>query len=273
MLKEELEAKVKRGRVVRDLLLEAGLRPDFVRTNRAFSSQWAWDDGSTVVATVWLHEMTESQGVLTAEYKDPNGDSSLSGQRLTRARDRFKTLSASIGSPLKALVQRLNPDWQTDPTAPKARERHLDDVPWFAVPLEGRVRLQRGFPPPIELEVDRSDTLPEPSQARDIPAPSYSERENRPEQPVFRLRVASKTGNRCALTGAPLEVCDGAHFAWADWRVDNEAHHGVLLRADLHAALDKGLIEIDQTGNVSVGLYLQSFSEEYRRIHRKRVPI
>lgn len=58
-MKEMLEAQVKTGLRVNDLLREAGMRVDFVQDNRAFQSRWAWNDGTTVVATVWLHEMSD----------------------------------------------------------------------------------------------------------------------------------------------------------------------------------------------------------------------
>ena len=104
-------------------------------------------------------------------------------------------------------------------------------------------------------------------------APSWSLRETRPDQSLFRQRVAAKTGNRCALTGSPPEVCDAAHFSWADWHTDNEAHHGILLRRDLHAALDCGLIEIQKSGRIVVSEYLATASDEYRNLHDREVPI
>lgn len=110
----------------------------------------------------------------------------------------------------------------------------------------------------------------EPMQPR---SPSWSLRETRPDQALFRQRVAAKTGNRCALTGAPPEVCDAAHFAWTNWRKDNQSHHGVLLRRDLDAALDCGLIEISQAGRVIVSEYLARTSDEYRDMHDREVPI
>jgi hypothetical protein len=40
-MKEMLEAQVKTGLRVNDLLREAGMRVDFVQDNRAFQSRWA----------------------------------------------------------------------------------------------------------------------------------------------------------------------------------------------------------------------------------------
>jgi hypothetical protein len=69
-------------------------------------------------------------------------------------------------------------------------------------------------------------------------------------------------------------VCEAAHFPWADWRTENEGHHGVLLRCDLHAALDANLISIDrQSRQVVVSQYLADASAEYRALHGCKVPI
>jgi hypothetical protein len=142
----------------------------------------------------------------------------------------------------------------------------VDPEPWFAMVEGDTVLLQRGsLPGRRDFSVDGK---PMPSRE-----PSMALRETRPDQIRFRQRVAAKTGNRCALTGAPPEVCDAAHFRWADWHTENEAHHGVLLRRDLHAALDCCLIEIETTGRVVVSEYLASGSEEYRAFHGRVVPI
>lgn len=61
-------------------------------------------------------------------------------------------------------------------------------------------------------------------------------------QQAFRLRVGSRCGWRCMVTGTAVrEVLDAAHQPGKDWRTDNEAEDGVLLRADLHRLLDRRL--------------------------------
>ena len=103
--------------------------------------------------------------------------------------------------------------------------------------------------------------------------PTFVLRETRPEQIAFRSRVSAKCEGRCALTRAPPEVCDAAHFSWADWRQDDEARHGVLLRRDLHAALDCGLLDIDLSGLVRVSTRLAEHCPEYASLHGQRVPV
>lgn len=72
-----------------------------------------------------------------------------------------------------------------------------------------------------------------------------AELEIRLRQSVFRRRVGEKFGWRCAVTGTNIrEILDAAHLIGRDWRINNEADDGVLIRADLHRMLDKGLAEI-----------------------------
>jgi hypothetical protein len=72
-----------------------------------------------------------------------------------------------------------------------------------------------------------------------------AEVERRLKQQVFRVRVGERYGWRCAVTGTAVrDVLDAAHLPGRDWRVANQASDGVLLRADLHRLLDRGVAEI-----------------------------
>lgn len=72
-----------------------------------------------------------------------------------------------------------------------------------------------------------------------------AEVERRLKQQSFRVRVGERFGWRCAVTGTAVrDVLDAAHLPGRDWRVVNEASDGVLLRADLHRLLDRGIAEI-----------------------------
>ena len=77
-MKEMLQAQVKAGLRVNDLLREAGMRVDFVQDNRAFQSRWAWNDGTTGVATVWLHEILDVGTTLRAHRKQNRNVSGVS---------------------------------------------------------------------------------------------------------------------------------------------------------------------------------------------------
>lgn len=72
-----------------------------------------------------------------------------------------------------------------------------------------------------------------------------AEQEVRMRQQAFRLRVGTRCGWRCVVTGTAVkEVLDAAHLPGKDWRRDNQAEDGVLLRADLHRLLDRRLAEL-----------------------------
>lgn len=69
----------------------------------------------------------------------------------------------------------------------------------------------------------------------------------RPEQAAFRRALFERFEGRCALTGCAIaELLDAAHLPGRDWTLGhNTADDGILLRADLHRALDTGLIRLD----------------------------
>jgi hypothetical protein len=101
-----------------------------------------------------------------------------------------------------------------------------------------------------ELEVPL-EQLANPSQASEAPAPSLAakkitaEVELRMRQQIFRLRVGEHYGWKCPVSGATIRaVLDAAHLPGRDWRLHNGAGDGVLLRADLHRLLDRGLASI-----------------------------
>ena len=256
---------MKRGATVASLLAEAGMDPGQLRVGRAFASNWAWDDGRQAFATVWLHDILHPEGVPKWSITNPASRMDLHGMRKKRAQEIFDILVGRSGQAVRViLVERKDPG--SDTSSGLAKARGLDPEPWFASFEGDTVLLQRGsLPGRRNVSIEGKPMEPR--------APSWSLRETRPDQSLFRQRVAAKTGNRCALTGAPPEVCDAAHFSWANWRTDNEAHHGLLLRRDLHAALDYGLIEIEQSGRTVVSEYLATTSDEYRELHDREVPV
>lgn len=262
---DRFRSLMKRGATVAPLLAQAGMDPSYLRAGRTFASNWAWDDGKQAFATVWLHDILDPDGVPKWSITDPASRTDLEGKRKRRAQEIFDILVRRAGQPVRVvLVEKKDPGSDTRSGSSKARG--LDPQPWFALVEDDTVLLQRGsLPGRRDVSVEG-----EPMQPR---SPSWSLRETRPDQALFRQRVAAKTGNRCALTGAPPEVCDAAHFAWTNWRKDNQSHHGVLLRRDLHAALDCGLIEISQAGRVIVSEYLARTSDEYRGLHDREVPV
>lgn len=263
---DQFRKLLKRGATVAPLLEAAGMDPSkIVKSDRTFASNWAWDDGRQAFATVWLEDILDPGGVAKWSITDPRLRSDLEGQRKSRAQDIFDILHRYAGQAVRVILIERKEEG-ADTSSGVAKARGVDPIPWFAAIEGDSILLQRGSLP------GRRDRDVE---GRFLPPrhPSFALRETRPEQGNFRLRVGGKSGNRCALTGAPSEVCDAAHFPWCDWRTDNDACHGALLRRDLHAALDRDLISIDQAGRVVVSEYLASSSEEYKALHGRQVPV
>ncbi|WP_175969913.1 HNH endonuclease [Burkholderia sp. BCC0322] len=67
------------------------------------------------------------------------------------------------------------------------------------------------------------------------------------EQPAFRRAVIAHHDGKCVVTECAVEaLLDAAHLPGRDWRLGhNKATDGIPLRADLHRALDRGLIELN----------------------------
>lgn len=73
----------------------------------------------------------------------------------------------------------------------------------------------------------------------------WAQLERRMKQEVFRFRVGERCDWTCAVSGNQVrEVLDAAHLPGRDWRFNNEAEDGILLRVDLHRLLDRGLAEL-----------------------------
>jgi hypothetical protein len=68
------------------------------------------------------------------------------------------------------------------------------------------------------------------------------------EQPAFRRAVLAHYGGKCVITGCATEaLLDAAHLPGRDWRFGhNKATDGIALRVDLHRALDRELIELNE---------------------------
>ncbi len=255
---------LKSGTNISRLLAASGVRPDYIKEDRAFRSKWAWDDGTTPVCTLWREDMENLDETPRVVIPDPSPRTDLVKQRKTSARERYELAVKYAGQPITVIVQTKRED-ETGPQG-VTQKRGVDPVPWFPSMQGSDAIVQRGSPYlPAMVSVDGK---PMPTRT-----PAFALRETRPAQARFRMAVSAKSGGLCALTGAPGEVCDAAHFPWVNWRTDNLASHGALLRRDLHAALDCGLIDIDKKGRVIVSEYLGAASVEYRALHGRRVPV
>lgn len=100
----------------------------------------------------------------------------------------------------------------------------------------------RGLPRPVDVawwlrrqgaDIDTPATEPEPGA-----------RVPRPRQQAFRQALLDAYGGRCALSACDVAAAlEAAHVA--DWRSENDAGAGILLRADLHRLFERGLLAFD----------------------------
>ncbi|HWO83938.1 MAG TPA: HNH endonuclease [Solirubrobacterales bacterium] len=101
----------------------------------------------------------------------------------------------------------------------------------------------------------KEDSLPEASQpAKDSwQPPERDEREKvkanvvrRRGQAAFRRKVIAAYKGRCAVTGADvLPALDAAHISPYSGPASDHIENGLLLRTDIHALFDLGLLAID----------------------------
>jgi hypothetical protein len=83
-------------------------------------------------------------------------------------------------------------------------------------------------------------------------AAKFASVEVRPDQAAFRRLVYEKFDGVCALSGCEVrQALDAAHYKGRDWRKGhNGAEDGFLVRKDLHALYDAGLLRITADGVV-----------------------
>jgi hypothetical protein len=78
--------------------------------------------------------------------------------------------------------------------------------------------------------------------------------EARPDQAAFRRRVFAACSGRYVISGCDvLPALDAAHKKDRNWRAGhNSASDGYVMRKDLHALYDAGLLRIEPDGTVAV---------------------
>ena len=78
--------------------------------------------------------------------------------------------------------------------------------------------------------------------------------EIRPMQAAFRQAVFAACKGRCVISGCAVpEALEAAHLVGKDWRRGhNRSSDGLLLRRDLHALYDSGLLRITAVGRIEL---------------------
>ena len=110
----------------------------------------------------------------------------------------------------------------------------------------------------------------EPMSKIEVKAARFVSVEARPDQAAFRREVFLAHKGMCAISGCDVVAAlDAAHKQGRDWRKGhNGAEDGYLLRKDLHALYDHGLLRISADGSVDVDA---SIASHYGDLNGKRV--
>lgn len=103
-----------------------------------------------------------------------------------------------------------------------------------------------------------------PTESLAARAARFAQRETRPDQAAFRLRVFLEHKGACVVTGCKIEAAlDAAHRVGRDWRLgQNQGADGLLLRKDIHALYDAKLLTIADDGTVTLQPQVE---QHYRR--------
>lgn len=108
------------------------------------------------------------------------------------------------------------------------------------------------------LEAIAADPIAAPAAVEDAEferrVARFTKVQVRTEQATFREAVFRAFGGKCAVSGCDVpEALEAAHRTGRDWRQGhNSAMDGILLRRDLHALYDAGLLRIGASGLVEL---------------------
>lgn len=97
----------------------------------------------------------------------------------------------------------------------------------------------------------------------------------RMRQQDFRIAVMDAYDGKCAVTGSGvLEILEAAHIKAYSLSLDHSPSNGILLRKDIHALFDAGLLSFSQSGEVIISAdFLSRYPDESEVIslHGKQI--
>jgi hypothetical protein len=93
-----------------------------------------------------------------------------------------------------------------------------------------------------------------PDASLEVRSARFVSVEARPDQAAFRRRVFAACAGRCVISGCDVVAAlDAAHKKGRSWRAGhNNASDGYIMRKDLHALYDAGLLTIKEDGSVTI---------------------
>lgn len=207
----------------------------------------------------WLIEACEAQGTVT--YSDVMNRFGLSFYPLRNAMSRLGHDCKNADEPIiTALIvdketgrcsQGLFDEFNVDDDA---LERQRCYALWG--------KTDRDSNSPV-ISTDAGAAAEEPGSLEERVA-RFAAVEVRTEQRAFREAVFRACDGRCVVSGCDVpEALEAAHLLGRDWRQGhNGASDGMLLRRDLHALYDRGMLHISESGLIELAPGLTSYYAE-----------
>lgn len=215
----------------------------------------------------WLISVARRRGTVSyAEARAPFGLRSLEHQN---AMDRIGHQCVDFGEPILTslivdeVTRRCSEGFTREFRRDDAQER--EDCYAFWAPLDGTTDApERGNKATHQSISERG-----PDETLQARAARFAQTAVRPDQAAFRRRVFLEHRGACVVTGCTIpEALDAAHREGRDWRLGhNSGADGLLLRKDVHALYDAGLVRIDVTGTVT---FDPRAAAHYRMYERRR---
>jgi hypothetical protein len=116
---------------------------------------------------------------------------------------------------------------------------------------------------------EREPESPPQTSGADERVAKFVSVEARPDQAAFRRRVFEACGGCCVISGCDVvTTLDAAHRTGRNWRHNNAATDGYLMRKDIHALYDDGLLTVDDEGVVELH---ESVMAQYGQFAGKKI--
>lgn len=242
------------------------------------NDRWSWGalNGNALLLRSWLDQYSPRDAEVVV-LRTPSGYAHTDSAGLPERRQHIEALKSGDFAGYTVIAEVEDPDVQ-----PRKIKDFRDDVVFpidsLRVRDDGTLMAKLGKPVAVATLMDhakshRTHKLVElnsasaPTQLEAVvPAASFEEAtpnhqgddlderakrfaqiEIRIKQSAFRIAVFKACSGRCVISGCDVpEALEAAHRHGRDWRAGhNDASDGILLRRDLHALYDRGLLRIE----------------------------
>lgn len=183
-------------------------------------------------------------------------------------------LSARASVDLQHELGRAMQNLKLDPTTTGGNQTKrillvadLTDEQWKSIVLGGKADVLS-----TEEDIESSSEPFDPKTLAESKQRQLRSLAVRRGQPAFRKRLLVTYGGRCVVTRSPVtEVLEAAHIIPFQGSATNHVTNGLLMRADIHALFDLGLIGIDEDYRIWVDGSLSG--SDYAAYHKQLIAL